>query len=505
MTSENPSDGAPASATVIEVPNEAWSGDQSTGKTPDHIQNVSDDSLAVKFADKHYSDLQYVGQWNYWMSWNGIKWERDHMLRVFRSARVYIRTIANDIAKKITKTYLSEIPPLASDDKKSELRRNAKTEGRRAVRGLLSARTISAVTILTRSDQRIAASVDQWDRDPYLLSTPEGTMDLHTGALRQHNPRDYITQVTAVAPRHGEPKMWLSFLRTIMRDQEEMIHYLQKIFGYCLVGETKEHQMYFAYGTGGNGKGVTINTMRCIFGDYGKEANIETFVVTQSDRHPTELADLRGLRLVTCGETEEGQRWAEARIKKMTGGDPIKARFMRQDYFQYQPQFKLVLGGNHKPRLANVDEAIKRRFRLLPFTYTVPEEKRDLDLFEKLQPEWPQILQWAIDGCMMWQSEGLSAPDTVRDATRSYLSQEDAVTAWYNECCLHEPDGFEYIKDLYESWHKWALDNGESSGTKRVLTTHLEDREPTLNIRKSRRELGLGFHGVELRTPPKNT
>ena len=201
------------------------------------------------------------------------------------------------------------------------------------------------------------------------------------------------------------------------------------MFGYCITGSTREHGLFFFYGTGANGKSVLLNTVSGILGDYHRTAPIETFTASSVDRHPTELAGLQGRRLVTAIETEEGRRWAESRIKALTGGDKISARFMRADFFEYTPAFKLVIAGNHKPGLRSVDEAIRRRFHLIPFTVTIPEEKRDPDLFEKLSKEWPGILDWMINGAMHWQESGLRPPEAVTAATKAYLEAEDALSA----------------------------------------------------------------------------
>src|SRR4051812_40017420 len=177
---------------------------------------------------------------------------------------------------------------------------------------------------------------------------------------------------------------------------------MQRVVGYSLTGITREHAMFFAYGTGGNGKSVMLDTVAGIMGDYHTTAPIDTFTVSMGDRHPTEVADLVGARLVTAIETEQGRAWAEARIKMLTGGDRVKARFMRQDFFEFRPQFKLMVAGNHQPVLRVVDEAIKRRFNLLPFEVTMPTAERDPDLTEKLKAEWPAILRWSLDGCLAW-------------------------------------------------------------------------------------------------------
>jgi putative DNA primase/helicase len=238
------------------------------------------------------------------------------------------------------------------------------------------------------------------------LNTPDGVIDLRTGDVRPHDPLDYMTKIAAVAPRGGCP-LFLKFLDRITHGDAELIAYLRRVFGYALTGDVSEHALFFGHGTGANGKSVLLSTMAGMMGDYHKTAPIETFTATDSDRHPTDLAMLRGARLVTATETEEGRRWAESRIKTLTGGDPVAARFMRQDFFEYWPQFKLVIAGNHKPGLRSVDEAIRRRFHLIPFAVTIPPEERDAELAEKLKAERPGILQWLVEGCLEWQIEGL--------------------------------------------------------------------------------------------------
>src|SRR5262249_34823178 len=217
-------------------------------------------------------------------------------------------------------------------------------------------------------------------------------------------------------------------------------------------------------GTGANGKSVLLSTIAGILGDYHRSSPIETFTVSTSERHPTELAGLRGARLVTAVETEEGRRWAESRIKSLTGGDTIAARFMRQDYFEFRPQFKLLVGGNHKPGLRSVDEAIRRRFKLIPFTVTIPPEGRDPNLTERLRSDWPAILAWMIDGCMAWRDQKLSPPSIVLDATATYLESEDAVGSWLEQSCRRSPILSDSSGSLYRSWCAWAEQAGEKAG-----------------------------------------
>jgi putative DNA primase/helicase len=255
-------------------------------------------------------------------------------------------------------------------------------------RELLSAKTIAAVERLARSDPRLAASVDQWDRDPWLLNTPDGTIELKTGRMREHRREDYITKITAVGPC-GDCPLWRTFLSRVTRADDELAAFIQRMLGYSLTGSTQDHALFFCHGGGANGKTVMLSTVAGILGDYHTTAPIETFTASVTDRHPTELAALRGARLVTASETQEGRQWDETKVKLLTGGDKISARFMRGDFFEFVPQFKLVIAGNHRPTLRTVDEAIRRRLNLIPFTVTIPPAERDPELTEKLKAEWP--------------------------------------------------------------------------------------------------------------------
>ena len=179
---------------------------------------------------------------------------------------------------------------------------------------------------------------------------------------------------------------------------------------------------------------------------------------------------------MTATETEEGRRWAESRIKTLTGGDPVSARFMRQDFFDFVPQFKLIISGNHKPGLRSVNETIRRRFHLIPFTVTIPKEKRDPELTEKLKQEWPGILQWMVEGCLEWQRVGLAAPRVVTDATKIYLESEDAIGNWIDDCCEQKSTAETLLSKLFESYRDWAEANEEYVMSNKKLVNALEDR-----------------------------
>jgi putative DNA primase/helicase len=305
----------------------------------------SDDALAQVFTERYGADLRYTAAWGRWSIWNGHAWKTDDTRRVLDLAR--------DVCREVSKS----------------CRRDEKL-----ARHVASARTIAAVERLAQADQkRHAATVDQWDADLWALNTPGGVVDLKTGAIRPARQEDYCTKTTAVAPG-GDCHLWRTFLARITNGDRDLEAFFQRMCGYALTGVTREHAMFFLYGTGANGKSKFVEAISGAMGDYAKVAPIETFIDSKSQNHPTDVAGLQGARLVTAIETEDGRRWAESKVKTLTGGDRITARFMRQDFFEYTPQFKLVVAGNHKPGLRTVDESMRRRFNLLPFTSRSPRK-----------------------------------------------------------------------------------------------------------------------------------
>jgi putative DNA primase/helicase len=311
--------------------------------------------------------------------------------------------------------------------------------------------------------------------------------------MRSARPEDYCTKITAVAPG-GECPLWQTFLYRITGGNQSLVEFLQIILGYSLTGITHEHALFFLYGTGANGKSVFQSTVASILADYHTTAAIETFTASKSERHPTELAHLCGARLVTATETEESRDWAESKIKALTGGDKIPARYMRGDFFEFIPSFKLMIAGNHMPSLRSVDEAIRRRFHLIPFSVTIPTAERDPQLFENLKAEWPGILSWMIQGCLKWQTIGLQPPDVVRNATASYLEAQDTITAWIDDCCDRDPQAWETKAALFASWSAWATKEGEPIGTKKKLTQALGAR----GYQADRRHAGRGLCGLRI-------
>ena len=427
----------------------------------------SEEDLALRFSRLHMDELRFVAKWGQWYRYDGQRWKPDDTRKTFSLAR--------------------------------ELCRNVATKAKpRDAKAIANAKTRMAVVSLASDDRRHAATVDQWDADPWLLNTPDGVIDLRNGKVRVTRADDYMTKITSISPDANCPTpLFSAFLDKVTAEDKALQSFLARISGYSLTGLTIEHALFFLYGTGRNGKGVFLNTLIGILGDYHRAAPIETFTATNSEKHPTELAMLRGARLVTSTETEEGRNWAESRIKMLTGGDPVSARFMRQDFFEYLPRFKLVISGNHKPGLRSVDEAIKARFNLIPFAVTIPPEERDMELGAKLVAEYPGILAWMIQGCLEWQKVGLAPPNAVKEATDKYLDSEDKIKRWIEECCKVGPDYWTENRLLYPCYREWCEASGETVGPEKKFRDILETKGFSRVARKER-----GFAGLTIYIDP---
>ena len=406
----------------------------------------TEDALALSFTRRYHRDWRYVSGWGKWLVWDGQRWRTEDTL----AATDLIRSVCRQTAVR------ADNPKVAAK--------------------LASAGTVGGVERLARADRRHAATTDEWDADTWLLNTPGGVVDLKTGRMRPHERADRMTKITTATPS-GDCPTWRQFIDEVTGGDKELQSYLQRMVGYALTGSTQEHALFFLYGTGANGKSVFVNTLATILGDYATNAPMDTFMETRTDRHPTDMAGLRGARFVAAIETEQGKRWAESKLKNLTGGDKISARFMRQDFFEFMPQFKMIVAGNHKPAIRNIDEAMKRRLHLIPFTITVPPERRDKQLQQKLLAERDGILAWAVQGCLEWQRQGrLDPPQQVLDATDEYFEEEDAIGEFLDEDCQQSPVAREAISAIYQRWRERAERRGEYVGTSRWLTQQLINR-----------------------------
>ncbi len=431
---------------------------------------ATDDALALSFTHRYAEDWRYCAAWGKWLVWTGNHWQPDGTLMVTHLMRHICREAA------------------------------IKADSHRLAAKLSASSTVGGVERLARSDRQHASTAEEWDQNPWLANAPGGVIDLRTGQVRPHSRADRMTKITTATPKGACPG-WLAFLADVTGGDTDLMAYLQRVIGYCLTGVTTEHALFFLYGTGANGKSVFVNVITTILGDYAANAPMDTFMETRGDRHPTDLAGLRGARFVSSVETEQGRRWNESKVKAITGGDKVSARFMRQDFFDYLPQFKLVIAGNHKPSIRNVDEAMKRRLHLIPFTVTVPPEKRDGKLTEKLLKERDGIMAWAVEGCRLWQLQGLKQPKIVIDATDEYFENEDAMGQWMEERCNLHSEAKTLTADLYGDWREWTEKTGEFVGSIKRFAELLIAR----GFEKSRMHGGAkAFKGMMLQPKPYN-
>jgi P4 family phage/plasmid primase-like protien len=355
-----------------------------------------------------------------------------------------------------------------------------------------------------RAAREFAVTSDIWDCDPMLLGTPKGTVDLRTGLLREGRHDDYISKVTAVAPipldqfdAERDAPIWMAVIRDALQNDLEAIRFLQQWGGYCLTGDTKEQVLLFVYGPGGSGKGTAINTIADILGDYATNVGMETLTASRNERHLSELARLKGARMARASETEKGRAWAENRIKNLTGQDKITANFMRQDHFEFRPEFKLTIFGNNRPSLKDVDSAIRRRFLVLPFNHR--PAKIDPELGEKLKAEWPAILSWLIVGCLDWMKHRLVRPKVVNIATSEYFDQQDVFKNWTSECCELDPSFVETADALWQSWQRYASLNGEDPGSKTKTFPETLTQRGFQPIKDTAGIRGRGYRGIRVR------
>jgi len=417
----------------------------------------------------------YCAQRGRWYRYEAPTWREDATLELYDQIRRFIRAHAQSIVDTL------EGP--------------AQSSARRDAKAVRTARVVAGVERLLRADREHAIESSQLDADPMLLATPAGVVDLETGTLRPGSPDDYLTKCTRVAPG-GDCPTWLRFLEDVTAGDVELVAFLQRAAGYCLTGHTSEHALLFLWGTGANGKSTFLRALLHVLGDYAVTAPAEVFLEAHGDRHPTELAMLAGPRLVVAQEIDDGRQWALSRIKTMTGGDPIRARFMRGDFFEFQPVFKLVLAANHRPGLRNVDVAMRRRLRLVPFTVTIAPERRDPHLFDALVAEAEGILAWMVEGCLAWQREGLNPPAAVTAATGDYFDDEDTFSTWLAERTARGP-GEVGSGELYADYSAWSEARGERPVSHRRFTRTLEDH----GITRERTRTGRRFLGLRLVDP----
>ncbi len=422
----------------------ADSGGKPTAGEPAGPKFLSEQWLAQKVVRAQRGILRYLPEKDQWLVWNKGRWNPDAEMMAEDTIKMELRRIA------------AWVDGFSGSDGEFK-------QGSKRAEEICSSGKLSAVARLVKLDRAIAVGIGSLDHDPWILNTPGGIVDLKTGKLLPADPDQLCTRSTSVTPEQAPAPLWEKFLADASSKNPELVGFLQRWAGYCLTGVTYEHKYGFIYGEGGRGKGTFINVMMGVLASYHKDSPMETFVASHNDRHPTELAALAGARLVTASETEAGKRWDEAKLKRMTGGDPITARAMREDFFTYRPQFKLTFMGNYRPEIRNLDFAMQRRTLLIPFDHKPATP--DLRLGEKLEAEYPQILAWMIEGCLAWQRDGLQPPKVVLAATDDYFVESDPFGQWLDECTdKAKPTVATPVLELFSSWQEYGNQHGHYVG-----------------------------------------
>ena len=341
-----------------------------------------------------------------------------------------------------------------------------------------SFRRIQALVGLLKMSKDIKVSDDELDTDNYLFNVNGITRNLNNGKGFPPEPKNLITKKSKfVYDKEAKCPIWDLFLMQIFNQDKDLIRFVQKAMGYSLSGDVTEQCLFILWGTGANGKSTFLNVLQELFGDYACTTGTETFMKKTSEQS-NDLARLKGIRLVTTTEVEQGKSLSESLIKQITGGDEITARFLYGEYFSFKPTFKIFMATNHKPKIRGADNGIWRRIKMIPFTVTIPPEQRDKTLTEKLIAENSGILNWLIAGYAMWRKEGLGEPDAIREANEEYRMDMDAVGTFVNDCFDIDATLRWRLPNqmLYQTYIKWCNVNNERVMSQKWLTMRMSEK-----------------------------
>lgn len=412
---------------------------------------------------RHGSDLRYCHPWQKWLVWDGRCWKVDDTAEVRRRANETARAIYAEAAA---------VAPHGGEDERAAKRR---TELASWARKTEARERRDAMVFMAQEHHPVVP--EQLDANAWLLNVANGTIDLRTGQLRPHRHEDLLTKVAPVSydPQATCPT-WLTFLDTILAGDAELLTFVQRFTGYALTGDTSEHVLLVAYGTGANGKSTFFDTLLALVGDYGWQAPPDILLQQQAGHHPADEASLFRVRLAVCAETPGNRRLDTAKMKRLTGGERVTARRMREDWWSFTPTHKLALGTNHKLLVDTTDHGTWRRPKMVPFAVTIPPEKRDKQLPKRLLAELPGILRWAVEGCLQWQRHGLGEPRAIREATQAWRDESDVLGAFLATCCELGSRYEATSKALYKTYLIYCEANGDEPLKQQPFGRRLTER-----------------------------
>jgi putative DNA primase/helicase len=430
----------------------------------------------------HGENLRYCHPWRKWLVWTGTHWEIDDTGSVERWAKATVREIYNEAAAE------------PQDERRQALVKHALRSE--------SLNKINAMVSLAESEPGIPVRPEELDRNPWLLNCQNGTLNLKTMALYTHRRDDLLTNVLPVPyDASAQCPQWEAFLSDIFAGNKALIEFVQKAIGYSLTGITDERCMFILYGTGRNGKSTFVDAIATMLEPYAMQTQVDTLTETRQGTGPTnEIARLRGARFVRVSESDEGRRFAEGKVKDLTGQDRISARFLYAETFEFVPEFKLWMATNYKPVIRGTDPAIWDRIRLIPFTVRIPDAKikAKREIMAEFEAEMAGILAWAVAGCVKWQTDGLKMPEAVKTATEGYREEMDVLAGFLDDYCIIDTRMTAKASDLYKAYKQWCEENGEVARSQRWLGGRL-------TARGFDRNRGTGgaywWYGVGLRDP----
>jgi putative DNA primase/helicase len=415
----------------------------------------TDAGNAEFFAHQYKDQVRYDHGRGRWLLWKKDWWVEDRRDAVVQGAKMAARTRYRWLSHGLSK-----------EDAEKEGDWASKSESRAHLEAMLK---------IAKSEPLLATTGAEWDGDPWLLGVGNGVLNLRTGKLRNGKRSDLITMHTdTVFDARAACPRWLSFLDQIFGGDRELIGYVQRAVGYCLTGDTTEQVIFLCHGSGANGKSTVLDVLRHVFGDYAYSLPFSTFELRARSSIPNDVAALPGRRFVTALETNESAPLNEARLKLLTGCDPVSARLLYQEFFTFTPTAKFWLATNHKPEVADDSPGFWRRIRLIPFVQQFVGDRADKNLISKLKAEASGILRWAVNGCLAWQRDGLGPPAVVQAASQAYREENDPIGEFIGECCLVAPDASVSAADLWNSYLYWAPANGYRPLGRNVFSARLE-------------------------------